>query len=50
GRSQWFDDDDTANELRRGGIDHLTLPINKPFIHALRGFLRKRDCLGRGAR
>ena len=50
GRSRWFDDDETADELRRGGIDHLTLPINEPFIHALRGFLRKRDCLGRGAR
>ena len=50
GRSRWFGDDETADELRRGGIDHLTLPINEPFIHALRGFLRKRDCLGRGAR
>ena len=50
GRSRWFDDDDTDDELRRGGIDHLTLKINEPFIHSLREFLRKRDCLGRGTR
>ena len=48
--SRWFRDDDTAAELRRGGIDHLALPMNEPFLHRLRGFLRKRDCLGRGAR
>ena len=50
GWSRWFRDDDTAAELRRGGIDHLALPMNEPFLHRLRGFLRKRDCLGRGAR
>ena len=50
GWSRWFRDDDTAAELRRGGIDHLELPMNEPFLHQLRGFLRKRDCLGRGAR
>ncbi|MAE32623.1 MAG: DUF58 domain-containing protein, partial [Verrucomicrobiales bacterium] len=33
-----------------GGIDHLELPVNEPFLHRLRGFLRKRDNLGRGAR
>ena len=48
--SRWFRDDDTAAELRRGGIDHLELPMNEPFLHRLRGFLRKRDCLGRGTR
>ena len=50
GHSSWFDDDDTADELRHGGIDHITLSINEPFIHSLRGFLRKRDFLGRVAR
>ena len=50
GWSRWFRDDDTATELRRGGIDHLELPMNEPFLHRLRGFLRKRDCLGRGTR
>ena len=48
-RSHWFDNE-TANELRRGGIDHLEVKINRPFIHSLRGFLQKRDCIGRGAR
>ena len=41
GWSRWFRDDDTAAELRRGGIDHLELPMNEPFLHRLRGFLRK---------
>ena len=50
GWSRWFRDDDTAAELRRGGIAHLELPMNEPFLHRLRGFLRKRDCLGRGTR
>ena len=50
GWSRWFRDDDTAAELRRGGIDHLELPVNEPFLHRLRGFLRKRDSLGRGTR
>jgi hypothetical protein len=50
GWSRWFRDDDTAAELRRGGIDHLELPVNEPFLHRLRGFLRKRNCLGRGTR
>ena len=50
GWSRWFRDDDTATELRRGGIDHLELPMNEPFLHQLRGFLCKRDCLGKGAR
>jgi len=50
GWSRWFRDDDTDAELRRGGIDHLELPMNEPFLHRLRGFLRKRDCLGRGTR
>jgi len=50
GWSRWFRGDNTAAEMRRGGIDHLELPMNEPFLHQLRGFLRKRDCLGRGAR
>ena len=50
GWSRWFRDDNTATELRRGGIDHLELPVNEPFLHRLRGFLRKRNCLGRGTR
>ncbi len=50
GRSRWFDHEATASELKRGGIDHLVLPIDEPFLPQLRGFLRKRDSLGRGTR
>lgn len=50
GRTRWFGAALTADELRRGGIDHLVLPIEKPFLPKLRGFLRKRDSLGRGTR
>jgi uncharacterized protein (DUF58 family) len=50
GRSRWFYDQLIEQELKRGGIDHLVLPIEKPFLPKLRGFLRRRDCLGRGTR
>ena len=50
GRSRWFYDDFIDNELKRAGIDHLVLQTNKAFLPKLRGFLRKRDCLGRGTR
>ena len=50
GWSRWFQDDDTAGELCRAGIDHLELRIDRPFLHKLRGFLHRRDCLGRGKR
>jgi uncharacterized protein (DUF58 family) len=49
-RSRWFDTDATARELKRGGIDHLLLQTDRPFLPKLRGFLRRRDCLGKGAR
>jgi len=48
GRSRWFTED--SGELRQAGIDHLILPIHKAFVPQLRGFLRRRDCLGRGTR
>jgi uncharacterized protein (DUF58 family) len=50
GRSRWFDEEATERELKRGGIDHLVLRIDEPFVPKLRGFLRRRDCLGRGTR
>ena len=50
GRTRWFDAALTEDELRRGGIDHIVLPIERPFLPKLRGFLRKRDSLGRGTR
>lgn len=50
GRSRWFDTEQTERELKRGGIDHLVLRIDEAFVPKLRGFLRRRDCLGRGTR
>jgi uncharacterized protein (DUF58 family) len=50
GRSRWFDEESIERELKRGGIDHLRLRIDQPFLPKLRGFLRRRDCLGRGTR
>ena len=50
GRSRWLDEEAMARELKRGGIDHLVLPIERPFLPRLRGFLRKRNCLGKGTR
>ncbi len=48
--SRWFEEDAIQRELKRGGIDHLVLRTDKHFLPKLRGFLRRRDCLGRGTR
>jgi uncharacterized protein (DUF58 family) len=50
GRARWFDPEAAEHGLKRGGIDHLVLEIEKPFLPKLRGFLRRRDCLGKGTR
>ncbi|MDA0589257.1 MAG: DUF58 domain-containing protein [Planctomycetota bacterium] len=50
GRQQWLDPSIAATELKRGGIDHLTLDTSKPFIHLLRHFFQSRGILTRGAR
>lgn len=50
GRSQWLDQAAVATELKRGGIDHLTLDTSKPFVHLLRHFFESRGILTRGAR
>jgi uncharacterized protein (DUF58 family) len=50
GRSGWLDQDNVTRELRRGGVDHLVLRTDQPFLPKLRGFLRRRDCVGKGAR
>ena len=39
-----------ARALKRAGVDHLTLRTDRPFLAALRQFLRARSLLGRGAR
>lgn len=50
GRSRWLDQESLAQELRRGGIDHLTLRTDHPFLPKLRGFLRRRGNVGKGTR
>jgi len=50
GRQVWLDPENVARELKRGGIDHLVLPIDEPFTHRLRSFFQARNMLGRGAR
>jgi uncharacterized protein (DUF58 family) len=50
GRKQWLDPAAVADELKRGRIDHLLLPIDRPFLHKLSHFFRTRDRVGRGSR
>jgi uncharacterized protein (DUF58 family) len=50
GRAHWLDTDHVAAELKRGRIDHVLLPIDKPFLARLSHFFRTRDRLGRAAR
>jgi uncharacterized protein (DUF58 family) len=50
GRSRWLDQETITTELRQAGVDHLLLRVDEPFLPKLRGFLRRRDCLGKGAR
>lgn len=50
GRSRWLEEEVLASELKRGGIDHLVMPIDQPFLPRLRGYLRRRKNLGRGTR
>ena len=50
GRQQWVDDRDLESELKRAGIDHLSLDTDKPVAHRLRFFFASRDLLGKGAR
>jgi uncharacterized protein (DUF58 family) len=39
-----------VQELRRGGVDHLLLRTDQPFLHRLRQFFRARGFAGRGGR
>ncbi len=50
GRREWTDSEDLEQALRRGGVDHLVIPTDQPFVHRLRHFFRSRDLLGKGAR
>jgi hypothetical protein len=50
GRSRWLDPEAQAAELKRAAVDHMLLATDEPFVPRLRGWLRRRDCLGRGTR
>ena len=50
GRNRWLDEEALDKELKHGGIDHLVLPIDRPFLPRLRGYLRRRGNLGKGTR
>ena len=50
GRARWFEGSGIAHLLHGSGIDHVLLATDRNFLPQLRGFLRRRDCLGRGTR
>ena len=50
GRSTWRDPSTIGDELKRSGVDHLVIDIDKPFVHLLRNFFASRALIGRGAR
>jgi len=49
GRRRLTDQAVIEAELRRGGVDHMLIRTDQPFVHRLRHFFRARG-LGRGAR
>ncbi len=50
GRNRWLDEQSMADDFREAGIDHLVLPIEQHFLPRLRGYLRRRGNMGKGAR
>lgn len=50
GRRQWLDQNTLEEELKRGGIDHLVISTDQPFVQKLRHFLESRHLLGKGTR
>ena len=50
GRRQMLDQSRITNALRRGGVGHLLIRTDEPFLPRLRLFLRSRGIAGRGAR
>jgi len=50
GRRQWLEQHSIEDELKRGGIDHLLLRTDEPFLHRIRYFFQSRDILGKGTR
>ena len=50
GRRQWLDQNHVDEELKRGGIDHLRVRTDEPFVVKLRHCFQSRDLVGKGAR
>ena len=49
-RRSWLDQSKIDRELKRGGVDHLLIDTDKPFVQRLRHFFESRALLGKGAR
>ena len=49
-RTRWLDQSAVREELKRAGVDHLLIDLEKPFVHLLRNFFASRALIGRGAR
>ena len=43
-----IDQERIENELRRGGVDHLLVRTDQPYLHRLRHFFRSRGISGGG--
>jgi uncharacterized protein (DUF58 family) len=50
GRSLNYHPDELSGEMRRAGIDFVSLKTSEPFVAKLRLFFKGRNLLGRGAR
>ncbi len=49
-RRSWLDQPALERQLKRGGVDHLVIETDRPFVQRLRSFFASRDLLGKGAR
>lgn len=50
GGIRWSDPEAAARALKRAGIDHLRLPIDRPIVAPLRNLFRARGVMGKGTR
>lgn len=50
GQRAGVDTEHVAEELRKSGIDHLVVSIDRPYVQSVRRFFQGRDLLGRGMR
>lgn len=50
GRRRLLDQAGIEAQLRQGGVEHLLIRTDQPFVHRLRHFFRSRGLAGRGAR